>query len=52
MAKKSAETVTAEIVAMLYEVKANEWTIQEKGVFLAAVKLQLAERSKPPGQKP
>jgi hypothetical protein len=47
MAKKNATVVTAEIVTMLYEAKANEWTIKEKGMFLAAVKLQLAERSKP-----
>lgn len=43
MAKKS-EQVTAEIVKILYEAKANKWTVQEKGVLLAAIKQQLSEK--------
>jgi len=36
--------VISEIVARLYEVKANTWTVQDKGALLAAIKLQLQEQ--------
>ena len=42
--------VIAEIVARLYEVKAFNWSVQDKGVLLAAVKLQLQEKPKTEGQ--
>jgi len=47
MARK-VEDVAAQVVKILYEAKAAEWTVQDKGVFLAAVKLQLAEQRSEP----
>ena len=38
------DEVIAEIVARLYEVRAFDWSVQDKGALLAAVKLQLQER--------
>jgi len=43
-AEKTPGEVTKEIVRRLHNVKAQDWTIQEKGVLLAAVKLQLSGR--------
>ena len=40
------DEVIAEIVARLYEVKAFDWSVQDKGALLAAVKLQLQEKPK------
>lgn len=43
MAGKPDE-ITAQIVKLLYDAKAMAWTIQQKGVLLAAIKLQLKEK--------
>jgi hypothetical protein len=43
MAKKP-EQVTQEIVKILYDEGAPRWTIQQKGVLVAAIKLQLEKR--------
>lgn len=43
---KDMESVTAAVVKMLYDAKAYDWSIQDKGVFIAAVKLQLAEKTR------
>ena len=40
------DEVIAEIVARLYEVKAFDWSVQDKGALLAAIKLQLQEKPK------
>ncbi len=39
------DRIIQRVVELLYEVKANEWRVQDKGVLLAAVKLQLRERA-------
>ena len=44
------DEIIAEIVAQLYEVKAFDWSVQDKGALLAAVKLQLQEKPKTGGQ--
>ena len=41
---KAAEELTAEIVRILYENGAHKWAVKDKGVLVAAVKLQLSER--------
>jgi len=47
------EQVAAKIVKMLYDERANTWSIQEKGVLMAAIKLQLQERERDnPTQRP
>jgi len=46
MAAKTPEEVTAQVVKLLYDEKANEWSIQNKGVLMAAIKLQLAEKER------
>jgi len=38
------DRIIRQIVKLLFEEEANEWSIQDKGVLLAAVKLQLRER--------
>ena len=38
-----AARVTAEIVRRLYDTQANEWSIADKGVLMAAIKQQLKE---------
>ena len=40
------DEVIAEIVARLYEVRAFDWSAQDKGAWLAAIKLQLQEKPK------
>ena len=45
MAKKTPEQVTAEVVRLIYENEAMHWSIQDKGIFVAAIKLQLSERT-------
>jgi len=42
--KPTPQQVTAEIIKVLYESGANKWTVQEKGILIAAIKQQLAER--------
>lgn len=44
--KLTSKRVTAAVVKLLYDAGAPSWTVQEKGVFIAAVKQQLAERAK------
>jgi len=42
--KQKRDKVIAAIVDALYRAKANEWSVQDKGVLMAAIKLQLVER--------
>jgi len=42
--KQERDEVIAQVVRLLYEARANEWSIQDKGVLMAAIKLQLNER--------
>ena len=42
--KQERDKVIAAIVDKLYQAGANKWTVQDKGVLLAAIKLQLQER--------
>ena len=39
------DQVIQKIVELLYQAKAMRWSIQDKGALLAAVKLQLQEKS-------
>ena len=41
---KTPEELTAQIVRLLYENGAPQWAVRDKGVLVAAVKLQLSER--------
>lgn len=41
---KSMEEITAQIIKLLYESGANQWSVQDKGILLAAIKQQLAEK--------
>jgi len=43
--KDERDQVIGEILRILYERKANTWSVQDKGVLVAAIKLQLEERS-------
>jgi len=38
---KSTNAVIQEIVGIIYQNKAHDWSVQDKGVLLAAVKLAL-----------
>ena len=38
------DRVIGQVVRLLYESGAYNWSVQDKGVMLAAVKLQLSER--------
>lgn len=42
--KDERNQVINEILRVLYERKANTWSVQDKGVLVAAVKLQLEEQ--------
>lgn len=41
-----ANDVIAAIVAQLYQEKADNWSVQEKGRLLAAVKLAVTEKAR------
>ena len=45
VAKAKRDRIIGEIVEILFEAGANRWGVQDKGVLLAAVKLQLRERA-------
>ena len=42
--KEERNQLIGEIVRTLYDRKAHTWSIQDKGVLLAAIKLQLEEK--------
>jgi len=42
--KEERDKLIAEIVRTLYDRKANTWSVQDKGVLVAAIKLQLEEK--------
>lgn len=44
--QEERDRVVAEIVRLLYEAKAAKWSVQDKGVLLAAIKLQLQEKGR------
>jgi len=44
MPNEERDQVIANVVRILYEAQANKWPVQDKGVLIAAIKLQLAER--------
>jgi hypothetical protein len=44
MTKQERDKVIQEIVKTLADAKANEWSVQDKGVLVAAVKLQLQQQ--------
>lgn len=44
--KKTPEEVTAQVVKILFDAGAPDWSVQDKGILLAAVKQQLAERKR------
>jgi hypothetical protein len=43
--KEERDQLISEIVRTLYDRKAHTWSVQDKGVLVAAIKLQLEERS-------
>ena len=43
-AEKTPTDITRKVVRDLHNAGAHKWTIQDKGVLLAAVKLQLSGR--------
>lgn len=45
MSKTERDKVIAQVVKFLYDARANTWNVQDKGVLVAAVKLQLQERA-------
>lgn len=42
--KEERDQLISEIVRTLYDRKAHTWSVQDKGVLVAAVKLQLEEK--------
>lgn len=44
--KKTPEQVTAQVVKILFDANAPDWSMQDKGILLAAVKQQLAEKER------
>ena len=42
--KEDRDRVIQEIISKLYDAKAQAWSIQDKGVLVAAIKLQLEEK--------
>lgn len=44
--KEERDRIIQEIVRILYDNKAYTWTVQDKGVLVAAVKLQLSENTR------
>jgi hypothetical protein len=40
------DKVKAKVVKLLYDERAMDWSIQDKGELVAAVKLQLSEKRK------
>lgn len=42
--KEDRDRVIQEIISKLYDAKAQAWPIQDKGVLVAAIKLQLEEK--------
>ncbi len=44
--KKTPEEVTAQVVKTLFDAGAPGWSVQDKGILLAAVKQQLAEKER------
>jgi hypothetical protein len=44
--KKTPEEIAAQIVKILFDAGAPDWSVQDKGILLAAVKQQLAEKER------
>jgi len=44
--QEERDALIARIVKMLYEARANRWSVQDKGVLMAAIKLQLQEKER------
>ena len=42
--KEDRDRVIQEIISKLYDARAQAWSIQDKGVLVAAIKLQLEEK--------
>lgn len=44
--REEADKVIARVVRILYDNDVQQWSVQDKGVLIAAVKLQLSERER------
>ena len=42
--KEERDRVIQEIITKLYDARAQAWSVQDKGVLVAAIKLQLEEK--------
>ena len=42
--KQERDNVIQQVITLLYQAGAHRWSVQDKGVLVAAVKLQLQER--------
>jgi len=43
--REERDRLIGEVLRILYERKVNTWSIQDKGVLVTAIKLQLEEKS-------
>jgi hypothetical protein len=44
--QQERDRLISQIVQMLYDSKAHEWSTQDKGVLVGAIKLQLEENTR------
>lgn len=51
LSKEHRDQIIAQVVSILYQAKAHAWPVQDKGVLVAAIKLQLQERPEQEGSK-
>lgn len=50
--QEDRDRLISQIVQILYDSKAHEWSIQDKGVLVGAIKLQLDENTRNANAKP
>jgi len=47
--QEERDRLISRIVKMLYDNQVHKWSIQDKGVLVGAIKLQLEENTRPTG---
>ena len=47
--KDERDRIIGEVVKFLYDKRCYEWTVQDKGVLVSAIKLQLEEKRRDTG---
>jgi hypothetical protein len=50
--QEERDRLISRIVRMLYNSKAHEWSVQDKGVLVGAIKLQLEENTRTANTEP